>query len=189
VSIAALTWTRCCTPVSAVWRHEYLQPCPSLCGMRIAASDIVQVDLASSVQRCFAPILTRVQCSGLSSAVCIFAACRPQLQHVALQPLAQQPAATPGTGPPARMLQCRLDAHAAALQVSSRPAAAAQQHLVSCGSAVAAWLSAGVGLAVAPAAGAGAVATGGTHTCFSTKWLVCPFRWAGAPALALMVAC
>jgi hypothetical protein len=84
---------------------------------------------------------------------------------MALQPPAQQPAATPGTCPPARLLQCRLDAHAAAIQVSSQPAPAQQQQLVGCGPAPAAWLSADVGLAVAPAAGVGAAAAGETHTC------------------------
>lgn len=108
-----------------------------------------------------------VQGSSRSSAVWMFAACSPQLHKVALQPLAQQPAATTGTCSPARMLLCRLDAYAAAIRVSSQPLLATQQQPVSCSTAAAAWLSGDVGLAAAPAAGAGAAAAGGTRTCSS----------------------
>ena len=71
---------------------------------------------------------------------------------MALQPLAQQLAATLGGGtPPALVLQCRLDARAGNMQINSQPATAVQQQ-GHCSSAAGAWLTADVSLATAAAA-------------------------------------
>jgi hypothetical protein len=137
-----------------------------------AAQDLqCQVLLKTAPQRDsgLSLVVSTAQHPSPSSAICVAAACRPQLQHVAFQRLPQQPAATPGTGPQARLLQCRLDAHTAALRVSSQPARAAQQQPVTCGPAAAAWLSADVRLAASPAAGARAAPAGGSHACSRVK--------------------